>query len=456
MDTLIRIAYLILGLSILVTIHEFGHYITARMFKTRVEKFYLFFDFLFPLPNVLNFAIFKKKIGDTEYGLGWFPMGGYVKIAGMIDESMDEEFLNSPPQHWEFRAKPAYQRLIIMLGGIFMNIVLAIFIYSMLLWANGSQTVPMANAKYGFVADSLAQSIGFKTGDLVVSYDNTHKFEDATVPVLKELIFNDAKSVQVVRDGKELSINIPDYIYPAIIESRGQIEFLKLGFPSEIDSILPESPLHGKMQKGDKIIGIGEMPVSLFAEISQGLKKYKGQTVPVTVLRGNDTLSFQTKVPEDALLKVAAGDVEAYFKPEKTSYNFLTCFPAGLKLSYSILSDYVKQFRIIFSPHMKGWKQIGGFATISKIYPTHWDWTAFWMSTAFLSIILAFMNLLPIPALDGGHALFTIYEMVTRRKPSDKFLEGAQLVGMVLVFGLLIFANGNDLLRWLAEQFGKH
>jgi regulator of sigma E protease len=455
METLIRVAQFILSLSILVVLHEFGHYITARMFKTRVEKFYLFFDFLFPLPNVLNFALFKKKIGDTEYGLGWFPMGGYVKIAGMIDESMDEEFLKSEPQPWEFRSKPAYQRLIIMLGGIIVNVLLAIFIYSMLLLANGKQSIPMENAKYGFVCDSLAKSIGLENGDKIVGYDGTTRFTEASTPVLKDMLLNDAKTLQIVRNGQNKDIAIPEWLYGTIIESRGEIEFVRLAFPSDIDSVLPGSVADGKIKGGDKLIQVGDIPIRFFAEISFALKQNREKTVPVQVLRGTDTVTFDITIPKEAKLGITARDFTQYFEVKKTSYNILTCFPAGLMLSVDILRDYVKQFRIIFSPKLKGWKQIGGFGTISKLYLTHWDWTAFWMSTAFLSIVLAFMNLLPIPALDGGHALFTLYEMVTGRKPSDKFLEYAQMVGMVFILGLLILANGNDLLRWLVELFAK-
>lgn len=448
---MIRITYLFLGLSILITLHELGHFLAARYFKTRVEKFYLFFDFLFPFPGLLNFSLFKKKIGDTEYGLGWFPFGGYVKIAGMIDESMDEEAMKLPPQPDEFRSKPAYQRLIIMLGGIIVNVLLAFFIYAMILLKTGEENIPMSNAQYGFIADSLAQSIGLKTGDKLMGYDDK-TFESASVPVVKDLLLDNAKVLHVDRDGQKIDINIPTSVYSAIIGGEGKVSFLKLAFPSDLDSILPESPLHSIAQRNDKVIALAGQEIRFFAEMGPVLQANAGKEVSISLLRGADTIQSQIKVTEDGFLKVTAKPITDYFKIEKKEYNLLTCFPAGVMHSWDVLSDYVKQFRIIFSPELKGYKQLGGFASISKLYPDEWNWIAFWNSTAFISILLAFMNLLPIPALDGGHALFTLVEMVTGRKPNDKFLEYAQVVGMIILFGLMIYANGNDLFKWLAHK----
>lgn len=453
MDTLIRVVQLLLSLSILVLLHEWGHYITARMFKTRVEKFYLFFDFLFPFPHIFNFAIFKKKIGETEYGLGWFPLGGYVKIAGMIDESMDEEAMKLPPKPDEFRSKPAWQRLIIMLGGIIVNLILAFFIYSMILLATGSDKISVADAKYGFAMDSLAQSIGLQNGDKIVGYDHKHVFETADATVFTDLLLNDAKVLQVERGGKTLDVNVPEGVYPAIVQAKGGIEFIRLAFPAEVDSATSDGVVFDKLKHNDRVISVAGYPVTYFAEISFALKGKKGMPVIVQALRGADTVAFTVTVPENEKLGIAPKDAENYFKVEHTDYNLLTCFPAGFKHCGEVLSGYAKQFRIIFSPRFKGWKQIGGFGTIAKLYPTKWDWLAFWSGTAFLSLVLAFMNVLPIPALDGGHALFTIYEIVFRRKPSDKFLEYAQMVGMVLVLGLVIFANGNDLVRLISGWF---
>lgn len=447
---MIRIGYFFLGLSILITLHELGHFLAARYFKTRVEKFYLFFDFLFPFPSVLNFAIFKKKIGDTEYGLGWFPFGGYVSIAGMIDETQDSEALKAPPQPDEFRSKPAYQRLIIMLGGIIVNVLVAFFIYAMILLNTGTQNIPMENAKYGFVADSLAQSIGIKTGDILLGYDNK-KFKSASVPVVKDLLLDNAKVLHINRNGANIDVNIPSSVYSAIIEGEGKVSFVKLAFPAELDSIFPESPLTKIAQKNDKVISLNGQPIQYFAEMGSILQKNKNKTIDISLLRGNDTIVNSVKIGEEGLLMVSAKSLEDYFEVESKEYNLLTCFPAGVKHTFEILNDYIKQFRIIFSPELKGYKQLGGFAAISKLYPNEWNWLAFWNSTAFISIILAFMNLLPIPALDGGHALFTLVEMVTGRKPSDKFLEYAQTVGMILLFALLIYSNGNDLFKFLTR-----
>lgn len=447
---MIRITYFFLGLSILITLHELGHYLAARYFKTRVEKFYLFFDFLFPFPSLLNFTLFKKKVGDTEYGIGWFPFGGYVKIAGMIDESMDEEALKQPPKPDEFRSKPAYQRLIIMLGGIIVNILLAFFIYAMILWSTGETSIPMKNAQYGFVCDSLAQSIGLQNGDKLLGYDGK-TFKDASIPVMKDLLLDNAQVLHIERNGEKKDIAIPQSVYKTILESEGKVWFVRLAFPSELNEISSESPLHGIAQTGDKVIAMNGENIRFFPEMANILQANIGKEISINLLRGNDTIPTSVTVPNDGLLKVSSQPLTNYFTPETKHYNFFTSLPAGVAHTWTILSDYVKQFRIIFSPELKGYKQLGGFAAISKMYPDQWNWLAFWNTTAFISIILAFMNLLPIPALDGGHALFTLVEMVTGRKPSDKFLEYAQMVGMLILFGLLIYANGNDLVRWLSK-----
>jgi regulator of sigma E protease len=308
----------------------------------------------------------------------------------------------------------------------------------------------MSNAQYGFIADSLAQSIGLKTGDKLIGYDNK-TFESASVPVVKDLLLDNAKVLHLERDGQKLDINIPTSVYSAIIGGEGKVSFLKLAFPSDLDSILPESPLHKIAQKNDKVIALAGQEIRYFAEMGPVLQANAGKEVSISLLRGADTIQSQVKVSEDGFLKVTAKPITDYFKIEKKEYNLLTCFPAGVAHSWNVLSDYVKQFRIIFSPELKGYKQLGGFAAISKLYPDEWNWLAFWNSTAFISILLAFMNLLPIPALDGGHALFTLVEMVTGRKPNDKFLEYAQVVGMVILFGLMIYANGNDLFKWLSK-----
>ncbi|MCS6934947.1 MAG: RIP metalloprotease RseP [Chitinophagales bacterium] len=453
---MIRILYLFLGLSVLITLHELGHFLAARIFKTRVERFYLFFDFLFPFPNILNFSILRKKIGDTEYGLGWFPFGGYVKIAGMLDESQDESYKNSPPQPWEFRSKPAWQKLIIVLGGIVVNLLLGFFIFSMLLWANGERYIPIENARYGFAMDSLAKSIGLQSGDKLIGYDNK-TFRDALVPVVKDLLLDDARVLHIERAGKKIDIPIPEHVYEAILQSEGKIMFTRLAIPNDIDTVLPGSPLQGIAQNGDKLIFINNEKIEYFPEITMTLLRFLGSEVTVGLLRGNDTITHRVtlpaEMPEEGILKLGARSPEDYLEVKRTEYNLFTAIPAGIVKSFQILSDYIKQFRIIFSPRLKGYKQIGGFAAISKLYPNRWDWTAFWTSTALLSLILAFMNFLPIPVLDGGYALFALWEMVTGKAPGERFLQYAHTVGMVLVLALLIYANGNDLVRWLSKYF---
>jgi regulator of sigma E protease len=446
MEILIQIAQLILSLSILVVLHELGHFIPAKLFKTRVEKFYLFFD---PW-----FSVVKKKIGETEYGIGWVPLGGYVKISGMIDESMDTEQMKQPAQPWEFRSKPAWQRLIIMLGGVTVNLILAAFIYAMLLWSHGERSIPMSNAQYGFVADDLAQSIGIKTGDHIIGYDHKHTFDEASAPVVKDLLLDNASTLQIVRDGQAMDIAIPQRVYKELIESEGKKGgFVSLAFPADIDTIYPESPLRSTAAlKGDRVVAMNGVPIQFFSEMSTQLRHSIGKQIPMSLVRGADTIAVSILVPATGKLAIGSRDLDKYFEVQHTTYSFLGSFPAGVRSAWHQLRDYVKQFRIMFNPQLKAYKQVGGFARITSLFPTHWDWTAFWMLTAFLSIMLAFINVLPIPALDGGHAMFTIYEMISGRKPTEKFLERAQIVGFVLILSLMIFANGNDLFRWLFHK----
>ena len=446
METLIKIAQFILSLSILVTLHEFGHYITARMFKTRVEKFYLFFDFMFPFPNVLNFALFKKKIGETEYGLGWFPLGGYVKIAGMIDESMDEEFLKSEPQPWEFRSKPAYQRLIIMLGGIIVNVLLAWVIYSQMLYVYGESYLPVENAKYGFSTDSIGRKMGLEDGDKIISYDGGKKFDDVRKVAITLLIDN-AKTLEIERNGEKKSLTIPIEVYKNIMSSKGA-EFITPIIPAVVDTLLPGALANAGGKQGDRIIQIDTTPIKFNHELKRELQNFKGRSVYLLALRGSDTISINVIVPDSANAKIGfAPYIEKHLTISEKKYGFLASFPAGVHRTWSALVNYVKQFRIIFNPQLKGYKQVGSFFTIGQQFAPTWDWERFWGLTAFLSIALAFVNLLPIPALDGGHALFTLYEMITGRVPSDKFLERAQVVGMIIIFGLMFFAIGNDIFR---------
>ena len=457
MDTLIRVAQFILSLSILVVLHEFGHYITARMFKTRVEKFYLFFDFLFPFPNLLNFALFKKKVGDTEYGLGWFPLGGYVKIAGMIDESMDEEFLKSEPQPWEFRSKKAWQRLIIMLGGITMNVILAWVIYSLMLYYWGESRFPVENVKYGFAADSTAQSFGLMDGDKIISYNGGKKFKNADKVGL-EMLINNAKTLEIDRAGEKKTLTIPKSVYKDILANKGDGFMVPL-IPCVVDSVKPESPLaKAGGKKGDRIIQLDSIHTEYYQQFKKELKNFKGTSTSVLVERadGNkkDTMRLDVAVPDSAILGFyVENDPGKIFTIDEIHYGFFESFPMGAKKTYEQFIGYTKQIRLIFDPELKGYKQVGSFFTIGQQFSARWDWQRFWMLTAFLSIALAFVNLLPIPGLDGGHALFTLVEMVTGRAPNEKFLERAQMVGMIIIFGLMIFALSNDVLRIF---FGRH
>lgn len=437
MEILIKIAQFLLSLSILVILHEMGHFFFAKLFKTRVEKFYLFFN---PW-----FSLLKFKKGETEYGVGWLPLGGYVKISGMIDESMDVEQMKQPPQPWEFRSKPSWQRLFIMIGGVLVNFLLALVIYSMVLYVWGEEYLPTKNVKYGISADSLAIQTGLRNGDKVISLDNkpVENFRD----ILPNIVLNNTKSIQVDRNGQMVNIQIPESLVPSLIKNPK--EFIQPRFPFYIDDFAKDSPAKAAgFQKGDKLIGIDSVKTEFFDDFRTEIQKHKNQTVTVMVLRNGKTLPVRVKVPETGLLGIyPQGDMSKFFELKRIEYGFFEAIPAGIEKGVSTLSDYIKQFKLIFTPKTKAYESLGGFITIGKIFPGEWDWQSFWTLTAFLSIILAFMNILPIPALDGGHVMFLLYEMVTGRKPGDKFLEYAQIAGLVILFSLLIYANLNDVFR---------
>lgn len=480
----LQAGYLVFSLSILVIIHEFGHYITAKWFKCRVEKFYLFFD---PW-----FSIFKKKVGETEYGVGWLPLGGYVKIAGMVDESMDKEQMKQPPQPWEFRSKPAWQRLIIMLAGVTMNVLLAFFIYAMILYTWGETRLPVQNVKYGiWVTDSLMKNIGLQNGDKIkaVNGEPINYFNEIPAKILL------GKQITVERDGKQETIDVPVNMIEQLVEKKGKrtsliqprMPVIIGGFPEsdqEMSSasdtkkvavninskqnrtfnnapIEPDGQVNTVSNKNrtrlhvfDKIVAVDSTPVSYFDEMAPLLQQKKGDSVTLTVIRNEQPV--ETKVLVDTagtigfyLINDAQADSLGVLKQETKSYGFLESFPAGVKETGKQLDFYIQQFKLILNPETGAYKGLGGFKTMASIFPsTGWNWEAFWKITAFFSIILAFMNLLPIPALDGGHVVFTLAEMITGRKPSDKFLEYAQIAGMIILFALLIFANGNDWFGW--------
>ena len=440
---LIRALQLIMSLSLLVIIHEGGHFLFARLFKTRVEKFCLFFDPWFTLFK------FKPKNSETEYGIGWLPLGGYVKIAGMIDESMDTEQMKQPVQPWEFRAKPAWQRLLIMVGGVLYNFLLALFIYSMILFTWGDEYVPLQKAPLGMDFNETAKAIGFRDGDILVSADGV-PFERYGGDMLTSIV--DARQVTVLRDGQEASVYIPEDMMERLLAD--SVRFASFRYPFVIDSIMPGQPaaLAG-LQPGDSITQLDGRNIAYFdfKEEMQNRQKAAddstGRLLTLTYVRAGvaDTVTLTA----DSLYQIgiaASLQTNKLLPVVKKEYSFFASIPAGVTLGVNTLKGYVSQMKYLFSK--EGAKQLGGFGTIGSIFPATWDWYQFWYMTAFLSIILAFMNILPIPALDGGHVLFLIYEIVARRKPSDKFMERAQMVGMFLLFGLLIWANFNDILRF--------
>ncbi len=441
MGTLIIVGQLVLSLSILIVLHEFGHFLPARAFKTRVEKFYLFFD--------PYFALFKKKIGDTEWGIGWLPLGGYVKISGMIDESMDKEQMEGPPQPWEFRSKPAWQRLIIMLGGVTVNFILGFLIYGFVLFNWGEDVLPTENVKYGIYADSFAMEMGFQTGDMLVSIDN--KAVENFNSVRLEIFKNESKSAQVIRDGEQLSFDIPSALTGQLASYKGA--FLSPRYPFVIDSIFPEYPAAKvDLKKGDKIIGLNDESTIYYDAFAIALKKYKEETINVTVLRGNDTISTSVTLDDRGAIGAFPVDITEFLDIDHKEYSFGEAMPAGVNRSIEFLSLQINAFGQMFSGKVKATESLGGFGSIAKMFSPTWDWQRFWRMTAVLSLILGFMNLLPIPALDGGHVMFLIYEIVTGRKPSDKVMEYATIAGFVLIIGLVLFANGLDIIRWFKGE----
>ena len=444
----LQAAQLLLSLSILVILHEFGHYITAKWFKCRVEKFYLFFD---PW-----FSIFKKKVGDTEYGVGWLPLGGYVKISGMIDESMDTESMKEPAKEWEFRSKPAWQRLIIMLGGIIMNILVAFVIYSFILSIWGDRRIPSASMKYGVhVVDSTLYKMGIRNGDKIISIDGV-AVTDYEKMRKKLLVGN---TVTVDRNGQVVELKMDEDMIGQLVENRNKDirGFLEVRRPV-IAWEIPDTSNAFKagLQKNDKLVAIDSSRFEFYDEFQQRLQAKKGKTVSLTVLRDGKEISFPIKVDGEGKIGFFAYGVTysqmdslGWVKLNTTKYKGLASIGAGIKMAGDELQDYVDQFKKILNPKTGAYKGLGGFKSMGSIFSSvEWDWEIFWRRTAFLSIVLAFMNLLPIPALDGGHVMFTLYEIIFRRKPNEKFLEYAQIVGMVILFALMIYANANDWLGW--------
>jgi regulator of sigma E protease len=447
METFIKIFQFILSLSILIVLHELGHFIPAKLFKTKVEKFYLFFDY--------KFSLFKKKIGDTVYGIGWIPLGGYVKIAGMIDESMDTEQLKEEPKPWEFRSKPAWQRLIIMLGGVTVNFILGIFIYIMILNIWGEQFLPNDSLKDGvWVQDELGRDLGLETGDKILTIDGekVEKFGN----LIPEFINGNTYTIE--RDGAVLNKEIPiDFISKLIERGKDEGSFLLPRMPFVIGSIPDDSHnLESGLKTKDIITVVGNTPIRYYDEAKTILGEYANKNVNLTIQRNNEDLKVPVTISDEGTIGVSFAGLSlrdmnklGYLELKTRTYSFGEAIPGGFKKAYNTLASYVKQFKKIFNPKTGAYKGLGGFITIGSIFPAEWDWQSFLNITAFLSIMLGFMNLLPIPALDGGHVVFTLYEMVSGRKPSDKFLEYAQITGFVILMALLLFANGNDIYRWI-------
>lgn len=449
MEVLIQATQFILSLSLLIVLHEFGHFIPARLFGTRVEKFYLFFDY--------KWSLFKKKIGETEWGIGWIPLGGYVKISGMIDESMDTEQLKGPAQPWEFRSKPAWQRLIIMLGGVTVNLILGFFIYAMMMWVYGERTLPNSSLNDGvWVMNDIAKEIGFENGDKILTV------RGETVPLFtsltEELIYGG--DVQIDRNGQKMVISVPDSIVGTLSERRTKQPFFYPRVPFIIKQT-PDSSLNaGLFEPKDEIVSINGEVVKYYDQASVIFGANSGQNVSLQVLRDGNRKEFEARVTDKGLIQVvpwlmSMDDMEkaGLYQFTTMEYSFLQSWPAGWSKTIDKLGSYVRQFKLILNPETGAYKGMGGFMAIGGLFPAQWDWQAFWSITALISLILAFMNLLPIPVLDGGHVMFLLYEMITGREPNQKLMEYAQMVGFFLLIALLLYANGNDIYHWLKTKF---
>lgn len=429
MELLIQISQFVLSISILVVLHEFGHFLPARWFGIKVEKFFLFFD--------VKFALFKKKIGDTVYGVGWLPLGGYVKIAGMIDESMDKEQMAKPAQDWEFRSKPAWQRLIVMVGGVTVNVLLAWFIYAAMLVYYGDTYVPADRLKYGIAVGDVGEQLGLQNGDQILKIDDKRvtRFSDVQIDVL----LGDA--VTVLRDGQELSFALPDEAKKAILDSEER--FIEPRFSNIIGSVKEGSiAASNDVREGDKIVGINNEAITHWVQFNNALKQAKGGSVAVTLDRSGERITKNLEIAKDVPLGVFSSRAELLVTDE---YSILDAIPVAFTKTFDVLSKQVRQFKLIFNKKIQGYKKVKGPIGIVEMMSPTWDWYAFWGFTAMFSVWLAFVNILPIPALDGGHVMFLLYEMITGKAPSEKTLERGQIVGFVIVMGLMVVIFGNDI-----------
>ena len=444
MEFVIKISQFLLSLSLLIILHELGHFIPAKAFKTRVEKFYLFFD--------VKFSLFKKKIGETVYGIGWLPLGGYVKISGMIDESMDTEQMAQEPQPWEFRSKPAWQRLIIMLGGVTVNFLLAIFIYIGMSYYYGDKFLPNDSIKDGLlIENAVANKAGLLTGDKIIAVDGDKIENFSEIP--EKVLFG--KEITIERHGEQSTITFPEDFLAQLIDSKEK-GFIKLREPFIIVEV-PDSS-HNKssgIKEGDILVGINDYRGKYADEVKLGLEKFKGENVTATVIRDGQETTLPLEISDDGKLGLVyaftstANTLEAlgYYEYETKKYGFFESFPVGIEKAKDRMVSYWDHLGAIFTPSTGAYKGVGGFKAIYDIFPSYWSWQVFWSITAFLSIMLGVLNLLPIPALDGGHVVFLLYEMVSGRKPGDKFMEYAQMVGFFILIALVLFANGNDIFK---------
>lgn len=436
MDILVKIIQFFLCFTILIGIHELGHFVMARVFKIRVEKFYIFFD--------LGFSLFKFRRGDTEYGLGWLPLGGYCKIAGMIDESMDTEQMKQPAKPDEFRTKPAWQRFLVMIAGVVMNVVLAVTIYIGICYTWGDTYFSNADAKWGYNFNEAGHKLGFHDGDRFVSIDG-EEVDDINKIVNALIITEGDRSVVVERNGQQVELTLPLDELISMRQQKGYEDLIALRRPFTVDSVMFESA--AALHAGDEIVGINDVEGLDFPAYQKYLKAYAGDSVLLKVLRRGDVLELSVPLSEGRI-----GVMTQYpFEVRTQKYTFWESIPAGIHRTGKVISSYWDQLKMIVQPKTKMYEELGGFIAIGSIFPSTWDWQDFWMKTAFLSIILAVMNILPIPGLDGGHAIFTFWEMITGRKVSDKVLEAAQYVGLIIILMLLLYANGNDIYRFFIK-----
>jgi regulator of sigma E protease len=442
MDIVIKLSQFLMSLSLLIILHELGHFIPAKLFKTRVEKFYLFFD--------VKYSLLKKKIGETEYGIGWLPLGGYVKISGMIDESMDKEQMALPPQPWEFRSKPAWQRLIIMLGGVTVNFILAFVIYIGMAFAYGEMFVSTADLKDGLLIENpVMLKAGFQTGDKIIAIDG-ESLDRVDGQMNGQILM--AKEVLVERNGSQKIITMPvDFVDQLSKLERGSLASIRMPF---VVGAVSEGSKNTALQPKDIVLRLNEEPAKYMDQAKSILEKNKNKLIVAGIMRNDREMQVPVQVDADGKLGVQIGGLDlksleklGYYKVSKQEFGFFESFPVGIQKGADQLVGYGKQLKMIFNPETKAYKQVGGFAAIFNIFPSSWSWEVFWNITALLSIMLGVMNLLPIPALDGGHVIFLLYEIISGKKPSDKFLENAQMVGFVLLISLLLFANGNDIYK---------